>query len=179
MQPHPELAFGCSNFTAPVGEKALDDASYEDMDLTNLKKPNQHLQRHLEATRGVTPSSDMQVLTITKPHPIKRSPLVELQFSTMKKAGVPLPGEQTLKRELWSRMEAEFCNMENVCKSLFTDTLPPPPPPPPQDATIGRSNVENRNPNSKVNTIAMKPTEGRRFLARCPQRRQVSINKRV
>ena len=95
----------------------------------------------------------------------------------MKKPGVPLPGEQTLKRELWSKMEAEFCNMENVCKSLFTEALPPPPPPQPKDATIARSNVENRKPNSKVNTIAVKPTVGRRFVARGPQRRQVSMKK--
>ena len=33
MQPHPELVFGFSNFTAPVGEKAMGHAFYEDMEL--------------------------------------------------------------------------------------------------------------------------------------------------
>jgi hypothetical protein len=145
------------------------------MDLTNFKKPNQHLQNPFQTTRVMTPSSAMQLLTVKKPSSIKRTPLVDLQFSTIKKPGAPLPGEQTLKRELWSRMEAEFSSMENVCKSLFTEALPLPAPP--KYGQIHQSDTENRNPNSKPKTRTVKPATGKPLLARKVQQRQRSTNK--
>ncbi|KAH7421961.1 hypothetical protein KP509_13G083600 [Ceratopteris richardii] len=100
--------------------KLADCAFYEDMDLASMKRPGEP-PRPPESVR-MTPSSDMQFATIKKAlGSIKRTPLADLQLSTVRKPGAPLPGEQTLKRELWSRMEAEFASMANVCKSLFTD----------------------------------------------------------
>lgn len=92
----------------------------EDMDLTSLKKPWQPPRPPPSVKR--TPSSDMQFTRVGRaPASNKRLPLVDVQVSTVRKLGVPLPGEQTLKRELWCRMEAEFTSISNVCKSLFTD----------------------------------------------------------
>ncbi|MCO5552790.1 hypothetical protein L7F22_006307 [Adiantum nelumboides] len=101
--------------------QAMDHSFYEDMDLTSLKKPLQ-LPLPPDSERR-TPSSDMQFESIKKALvSIKRTPLIDLQLSTVRKPGAPLPGEQTLKRELWCRMEAEFASMDHVCKSLFTDS---------------------------------------------------------
>ncbi|KAI5069030.1 hypothetical protein GOP47_0015331 [Adiantum capillus-veneris] len=98
----------------------IDHAFYEDMDLTSLKEPGKSALPPESERR--TPSSDMQLASVNKAlNSIKRTPLIDLQLSTVRKPGAPLPGEQTLKRELWSRMEAEFASMAHVCKSLFTD----------------------------------------------------------
>eukprot|EP00250_Pteridium_aquilinum_P005174 c15310_g1_i1 orf=187-2136(-) len=121
-------------------KKAVDYSCYEDMDLASLKKPG-HPPRHPETVRKTTPSSDMQFATIRRAPPasIRRTPLVDLQLSTVRKPGAPLPGEQTLKRELWCRMEAEFASITHVCKTLFTDN--------PGEASaveVGRLSIENR-----------------------------------